>query len=47
MKITDPPIEVCHANSNHPPKRGDCDTNLAERFNWCRNNTACFLGRLA
>ncbi|MCL1844265.1 MAG: sigma-70 family RNA polymerase sigma factor [Defluviitaleaceae bacterium] len=20
-----------------PPKRGDCDTNIAERFNWCRN----------
>ena len=34
----DPPIEVCQANSNHPPKRGDCDTNIAERFNWCRNN---------
>ncbi|MCL1843060.1 MAG: tRNA (guanosine(37)-N1)-methyltransferase TrmD [Defluviitaleaceae bacterium] len=33
----DPPIEVCQANSNHPPERGDCDTNLAERFNWCRN----------
>ncbi|MCL1842762.1 MAG: PfkB family carbohydrate kinase, partial [Defluviitaleaceae bacterium] len=31
------PIEVCQANSNHPPKRGDCDTNIAERFNWCRN----------
>ncbi|MCL1843016.1 MAG: transglutaminase family protein, partial [Defluviitaleaceae bacterium] len=30
----DPPIEVCQANSNHPPKRGDCDTNIAERFNW-------------
>ena len=34
----DPPIEVCQANSNHPPKRGDCDTNIAERFNWCRNS---------
>jgi len=33
----DPPIEVCQANYNHPPKRGDCDTNIAERFNWCRN----------
>ncbi|MCL1843167.1 MAG: hypothetical protein FWF79_05090 [Defluviitaleaceae bacterium] len=33
----DPPIEVCQANSNHPPKRGDCDTSIAERFNWCRN----------
>ncbi|MCL1843388.1 MAG: sortase [Defluviitaleaceae bacterium] len=35
--IIDPPIEVCQANSNHPPKRGDCDTNIAEKFNWCRN----------
>ncbi|MCL1842460.1 MAG: thioesterase, partial [Defluviitaleaceae bacterium] len=34
------PIEVCQANSNHPPKRGDCDTNIAERFNWCRNKIA-------
>ncbi|MCL1884324.1 MAG: SDR family oxidoreductase [Defluviitaleaceae bacterium] len=34
----DPPIEVCHANSNHPPKRGDCDTSGAERINWCRNS---------
>ncbi|MCL1842684.1 MAG: histidine kinase [Defluviitaleaceae bacterium] len=34
----DPPIEVCQANSNHPPKRGDCDTNIAESFNWCRNS---------
>ncbi|MCL1884495.1 MAG: hypothetical protein FWF81_12200, partial [Defluviitaleaceae bacterium] len=33
-----PPIEVCLANSNHPPKRGDCDTSGAERINWCRNN---------
>gem|GEM_PF-5705427 len=33
----DPPIEVCHANSNHPPKRGDCDTSGVERINWCRN----------
>ncbi|MCL1843784.1 MAG: RluA family pseudouridine synthase [Defluviitaleaceae bacterium] len=33
----DPPIEVCQANYNHPPKRGDCDTNIAEKFNWCRN----------
>ncbi|MCL1882775.1 MAG: GHKL domain-containing protein, partial [Defluviitaleaceae bacterium] len=31
----DPPIEVCLANSNHPPKRGDCDTSGAERINWC------------
>ncbi|MCL1843532.1 MAG: hypothetical protein FWF79_06940, partial [Defluviitaleaceae bacterium] len=34
-RTIDPPIEVCQANSNHPPKRGDCDTNIAERFNWC------------
>ncbi|MCL1883901.1 MAG: recombinase family protein [Defluviitaleaceae bacterium] len=33
----DPLIEVCLANSNHPPKRGDCDTSGAERINWCRN----------
>ncbi|MCL2357280.1 MAG: GTPase HflX [Defluviitaleaceae bacterium] len=29
-----PPTEVCPANSNHPPEREDCDTNLAEGFNW-------------
>jgi len=34
----DPPIEVCLANSNHPPKRGDCDTSGEERINWCRNS---------
>ncbi|MCL1885105.1 MAG: ATP-dependent helicase [Defluviitaleaceae bacterium] len=34
----DPPIEVCLANSNHPPERGDCDTSGLERINWCRNN---------
>ncbi|MCL1843288.1 MAG: glycosyltransferase family 39 protein [Defluviitaleaceae bacterium] len=39
FRNADPPIEVCRANSNHPPKRGDCDTNIAERFNWCRNTT--------
>ncbi|MCL1883700.1 MAG: 4-hydroxy-3-methylbut-2-enyl diphosphate reductase [Defluviitaleaceae bacterium] len=37
LENIDPPIEVCHANSNHPPKRGDCDTSEAERNNWCRN----------
>ncbi|MCL1882720.1 MAG: exodeoxyribonuclease V subunit gamma [Defluviitaleaceae bacterium] len=35
---TGPPIEVCYANSNHPPKRGDCDTSEAERINWYRNS---------
>ncbi|MCL1842314.1 MAG: bifunctional phosphoribosylaminoimidazolecarboxamide formyltransferase/IMP cyclohydrolase [Defluviitaleaceae bacterium] len=38
IETIDPPIEVCHANSNHPPKRGDCDTGGAERIDWCRNS---------
>ncbi|MCL1843081.1 MAG: polysaccharide pyruvyl transferase CsaB [Defluviitaleaceae bacterium] len=42
LDVIDPPIEVCQANSNHPPKRGDCDTNLEESFNWCRNPLDAF-----
>ena len=33
----DPPTKVCAANLGHPLRKGDCDTTLCERFNWCRN----------
>ena len=36
----DPPIEACPASSNHPLKKGDCNTTLVERNNWCRNTIA-------
>jgi len=39
-ETTDPPTKVCYANFCHPLKKGDCDTSLAERFNWCRNTLA-------
>ena len=37
LAAIDPPTKVCVANFCHPLKKGDCDTMLCERFNWCRN----------